>query len=181
MEKMDSRCGQRSEHVLVVIMGVAGSGKTTVGRELARAFGWGFHDADDCHPPANVDKMRQGVALTEEDRRPWLETLGAMLARWRESGVDAVLACSALTARSREILRARTPELVFVHLTGSEALLRQRLEARQGHFFSADLLTSQLETLEPPSDALVISIEPAPAIIAEEIGAKLQDRLKHKG
>lgn len=167
--------------MLVVIMGVAGSGKTTVGRELARTLGWGFHDADDHHPPANVDKMRQGVALTEEDRRPWLETLGAMIANWSASGEDALLACSALTARSREILRAPAPELVFVHLSGPEALLRQRLEMRQGHFFSADLLTSQLETLEPPSDALVVSIEPAPAIIAEEIRATLQDRLKHKG
>jgi gluconokinase len=163
--------------MVVVLMGVAGCGKTTVGRELAGLLGWHFCDADNHHPSENREKMRRGLPLTEADRQPWLEALAALIAQWRDDGEEAVLACSALTARSREQLRAGDPELVFVHLRGPEALLRRRLAERAGHFFAPELLPSQLATLEPPTNALEVSIEPSPSEIAREIRHRLGSRV----
>jgi gluconokinase len=129
----------------IVLMGVAGSGKSVVGKALARGLGYRFIDADDLHPTSNVEKMAGGHPLDDDDRWPWLDAVGAAIAREEH----VVAACSALTLRYRERLRASAHDLVFVHLGGSPAVLAQRLSHRTDHFMPTTLLASQLETLEP--------------------------------
>jgi gluconokinase len=162
--------------MVILVMGVSGSGKTTVGRRLAERLGWVFHDADDDHPRANVEKMARGEPLTENDRRPWLETLRARVSQWVDNGEDAVLACSALTEQSRQILDVVTPAGTLVHLKGSKDVIARRMEQRENHFFSSDLLDSQLNALEPPSDAIDIDIdiEAEPDQIVETIVKSLR-------
>ncbi len=148
------------EAVIVVLMGVTGTGKTTIGHALATATGWEFADADDFHSAANRAKMHAGVPLTDEDREPWLKSLHQQMVQWSRSGANAILACSALKEVYRSELIEGAPKN-FVHmvfLTGPEELIRQRLEARQGHYMPASMLASQLATLEPPRDAIQISI-----------------------
>lgn len=145
---------------VVVVMGVSGSGKTTVGRALARKIGAEFHDADDYHPPANVDKMRSGVPLTEADRKPWLECLRGEIDGWLERQTAAVLACSALTARSRAILGTSRDGVRLVFLQGSRDLLLERMRSRE-HFMPPALLDSQLATLEPPSTDEALTLDAA--------------------
>jgi gluconokinase len=159
--------------VIVVLMGVAGSGKTTVGAQLAAALGWPFYDADDLHTQESREKMARGVPLTDEDRRPWLSRLRALLVRLAAAEESAVLACSALKQRYRELLFAEPARVELVYLRGDRALLRRRLKARRGHFASAALLKSQLEALEEPADALVLGIEPPPEAIVAEIRRRL--------
>ena len=137
--------------MIVVVMGVSGAGKTTIGQALAAALGWPFVEADDLHPPANVAKMARGEPLDDADRAPWLE---AVAARMRALD-DGVVACSALRERYRDVLRVR-PDVRFVLLDVPPALLQQRLAARRGHFMPPSLLPSQLATLERPADAIVI-------------------------
>lgn len=139
-------------------MGVSGCGKSTVGRALAATLNAVFLDADDFHPESNKEKMRAGLALTDEDRGPWLALLNAKLLQLRASKQSVVLACSALKALHREALRANVPELRFVHLTGTHDELAARLAARNHEYMPATLLKSQLETLEPPVDALQIPV-----------------------
>ena len=134
----------------VVVMGVSGCGKSTVGRALALELHATFLDADDFHPPENVARMRRGIALTDAERAPWLDALAARLARGCTSGEAVVLACSALKRAYRDRLRAGAPGLALVHLTGNEALLAQRIGARHGHYMPPTLLASQLATLETP-------------------------------
>jgi gluconokinase len=159
--------------MVVVLMGVSGSGKTSVGVPLAAALGGEFVEGDDYHPPANVAKMRQGIPLDDADRRPWLETLAAEIGRWLAAGRTVVLACSALRRRYRAILRGGRPEVRFVHLKGDPALIRARLAQRRGHYMPASLLDSQLATLEEPLDAIVADIDATP----EEIVAGIQAAL----
>ncbi len=154
-------------------MGVSGAGKTTVGRALAGSLGWHFEDADDHHPAENREKMRAGIPLTEEDRYPWLTKLALLIRGWMDEGRNAVLACSALSRRSREILGAGTAEVKLVHLRGNEALVRERLTARPGHFFDPSLLASQFAALEEPENALVVDIAARPEEVAAEIRRKL--------
>jgi gluconokinase len=130
-------------------MGVSGCGKSTVGKRLAQQIGATFLDADDFHPPANVERMRQGLALTDAERAPWLDALAARLAAADE---PVVLACSALKRSYRDALRRGAPALALVHLTGSPALLAERMGARPGHYMPPTLLPSQLATLEPPAN-----------------------------
>jgi carbohydrate kinase (thermoresistant glucokinase family) len=159
--------------MIIIVMGVSGSGKTTVGRLLAAELGLPFHDADDFHADESVEKMRSGRALDDEDRRMWLEDLARRIARWsHESG--AVLACSALKRSYREVLISRAPEgkVVFVHLKGRRELIRERLELREGHYMPVELLDSQFESLDEPPDAMVVAIDrPPPAIVQEIISA----------
>lgn len=156
--------------MIVVLMGVSGSGKTTVGRLLAEKLGWTFLDADDFHPAANVEKMRRGEPLTDEDRHPWLATLRLRMDVACERGEDVVLACSALKHAYQEYLRADEPDSVrYVYLEGSEELIARRLAERRGHFMPAKLLHSQFETLEPPEDAVRIDVAPSPEVIVERI------------
>jgi gluconokinase len=158
--------------VVILLMGVSGSGKTTVGQLLASQLGWQFADADDYHSAANVEKMRTGIPLTNADRGPWLATLRSMCAQWIAAGKNAVLACSALKRAYREELRV-SPEVKFVYLKGSPQLLYERLHARSGHFMTEKMLGSQLEALEEPEDAIVVDVERSPAEIVTEIRTKL--------
>ena len=153
----------------VVVMGVSGSGKSTLGQALSRELDATFLDADDFHPPANVERMAAGIALTDEDRAGWLDALAERLAR-RVPSERIVLACSALKRRYRDALRRGTPELSLVHLTSAPALLAARLAARQGHYMPATLLPSQLASLEPPQPdegAITLDIAaPTQALVA---------------
>ena len=139
--------------MIVIIMGAAGAGKTTVGRALAGALGWRFLDADDMHPPANIDKIRSGVALTDEDRAPWLARTHEALVRASREGADVVLACSALRERYRATLAEGFADVRWVFLDADADLLAARLRDRPGHFAGPAIVDSQLETLEPPHDA----------------------------
>lgn len=149
-----------SEIPLLVIMGVAGSGKSTLMRALAARLGWTWRDGDDLHPAANVARMARGEALTDADRAPWLAAVGAWLDARRAEGEPAIVACSALKRTYRDGLRAGRPGLRFIWLTGEPSVLRRRLAERTGHFAGPDLLASQLATLEPPSlDEGVITVD----------------------
>lgn len=153
--------------MVVVLMGVAGSGKTTVGRLLAQELGWPFYDADDFHPVENREKMRSGIPLSDEDRAPWLRALRALLAQ-EARGQNAILACSALKQSFREAL-SEGYEVRFVYLKGTPELIARRLARRQGHFFRPELLASQLGALEPPQDVLEADITPPPEAVARFI------------
>src|SRR5918996_4581851 len=155
--------------MVVVLMGVSGSGKTEVGTRLAEALGGTFVEGDDYHPPANVAKMRSGVPLDDADRQPWLETLSREIGKWLDAGKAVVLACSALKQRYRDILKAGRPEVRFVHLEGDKDLIRERLEHRRGHYMPASLLESQLAALEEPKDAITVGVEGTPEAIVAEI------------
>jgi gluconokinase len=158
--------------MVIVLMGVSGSGKTTVGVPLAQALGGEFVEGDDYHPPANVAKMRQGIPLDDADRRPWLEALAAEIGNWLDAGRTVVLACSALKRSYRAILRGGRAGVRFVHLKGNAALLRARLAERRGHYMPASLLDSQLATLEEPQDAIVVAIDqPLAEIVARILSA----------
>lgn len=159
--------------MVVIVMGVAGSGKTTIGRRLAEALGWPFADGDDLHPPANLEKMAAGLPLTDADRLPWLRELRRRIERHLAAGENAVIACSALKASYREILAGDRERVHFVHLTGSPELIRRRLEQRQGHFMKVQMLDSQLAALEPPADAVAVDVAGSP----EEIVAEIRRRL----
>lgn len=134
----------------VVVMGVAGAGKTDIGTMLANRLGVDFMDGDDLHPRSNVEKMASGHPLNDDDRRPWLANIGAWLAGHRATG--AVTACSALRRTYRDQLRAACPGLVIIHLAGDPAVVTQRVSARAGHFMPASLIDSQYATLEPLED-----------------------------
>ena len=161
--------------MVLVLMGVSGSGKTTVGKLLAGQLGWSYVEADDFHPPANVEKMRAGVPLTDADRRPWLDALRVRVDAACERGENAVLACSALKHAYQEYLERDEPDCVsYVYLHGTEAAIRERLDARKGHFMNPSLLHSQFEALEPPAHALRVEVSAAPDAVVAEIRQKLR-------
>jgi gluconokinase len=136
---------------LYVVMGITGSGKTTVGAALAHALGVDFVEGDDYHPPENVRRMASGIPLTDDDRAGWLRALATLIREAKGAGAGLVLACSALKRSYRDVLRAAAPELRFVFLNGPRALISERLAERRGHFMPASLLESQLATLEEPT------------------------------
>lgn len=151
---------------IVIVTGVTGSGKSTVGLALAARLGWRFHDADDLHSPENVARMRQNQPLTDEQRAPWLQRVRAVVEQAVRDKEGAVVACSALKARYRDAIAGGIPGVRFVHLTGDPALLRQRIAARPGHFAGTGLLDSQLQALEPPTDALTVDVQlPVDALV----------------
>jgi gluconokinase len=161
--------------MIVVLMGVSGSGKTTIGTELAARSGAVFADADDYHPAANKVKMASGQSLNDDDRQPWLETLNELMRGWFTAGASGILACSALKQTYRETLAAGMPKgtVHFVLLDGSKEMIAQRLAARRHEFMNPHLLDSQFKTLEPPAeddpDAFRIVNDRTPAVIADEI------------
>jgi gluconokinase len=159
--------------MVVILMGVTASGKTTVGRLLAAASGYQFYDADDFHPSANVDKMRRGIPLDDDDRRPWLETLRDLVRRCLAEERNAVLACSALKQAYRRYLLI-DPRVKLVYLKVDEELIRQRLQRRQGHFMNPALLESQFTTLEEPDDALWLDASRSPEEIVGTVRCRLQ-------
>ena len=158
--------------MIVIVMGVVGSGKTTVGRLLAEQFGWEFADADDFHSPANKEKIHKGIGLTDADREPWLQSLRAAIIQWIAEGRSAVLACSALKRSYRSELEVGS-QVRFVYLKGSAALITNRLKGRRGHFANEQILASQLSDLEEPENAVTVGIESAPPEIVQEIWNQL--------
>ncbi|MBA3916276.1 MAG: gluconokinase [Acidobacteriales bacterium] len=152
-------------------MGVTGTGKTTVGQALAKATGWLFADADDFHSSANRAKMHAGIPLTDEDRAPWLESLHTQIQQWSSAHANVILACSALKESYRVTLARDIPPDVIrlVYLTGPVSLIEQRLQARTGHYMPASMLQSQIDALEPPQNALQVSIEPPVSTIVQQI------------
>jgi len=147
--------------MIIIVMGVVGAGKTTVGELLAADLGWGFADADDFHPGANVEKIRHGIPLSDQDREPWLDHLRSAILRWIAAKQNRVLACSALKRSYRSKLQV-APEVRFVYLKGTPELVAERLRLRHGHFASASILTSQFADLEEPQDATTVEIRDTP-------------------
>jgi gluconokinase len=158
--------------MILLVMGVAGVGKTTIGEPLARALGWRFLDADDYHPPENVAKMKAGIPLQDADRWPWLSRLNRELKELE----NAVLACSALKGSYRQRLAQGIPDFTVIYLHASAALIRARLENRQHRYMPAALLDSQLATLEPPADAIAIDVAGTPQDCVAAIVARLGAR-----
>ncbi|MFN3683667.1 MAG: gluconokinase [Fimbriimonadaceae bacterium] len=156
----------------VLVMGVSGAGKTTVGRLLASRLGCAFLDADDFHPPANVAKMAAGQPLTDEDRAPWLDALAQQLSRHDR----VVLACSALKASYRQRLASARPDLRVVWLHGEPELIRPRMEARKHPYMPASLLDSQFRDLEPPTEAIAVDVSRPPQAIVEELTRILESQ-----
>lgn len=159
--------------MIVVVMGVSGSGKTTIGRLLAARLGCAFIDGDDVHPPENVAKMLSGTPLDDEDRWPWLGKLNDLLWQSGQRGEDAVLACSALKQIYRDVLARGLPRCTFVFLNGSIELIRSRLDERCHRYMPASLLESQFAALEPPARAISVNIDQSPQRCVEEIIAAL--------
>lgn len=164
--------------MVVVIFGVAGAGKTTIGEALARELDWKFCDADDFHPPANVQKMRNGVPLTDEDRQSWLEKLREEIKKSLAANEDMVLACSALKKKYRGRLKV-SDEVKFVFLRGDREQIAEQLRQRRGHFMNPDLLESQFADLEEPlpsEKAIVVELGQKPSELVEEIKTSLRKR-----
>ena len=167
------------DRVQVVVMGVSGSGKTTVGERLAAQLGVPFVDGDALHPPANVAKMASGVPLTDDDRAPWLRIVGQAVAGTTPEGV--VVACSALKRSYRDLIRAEAPGTLFAELDGTRELLAARMSARPGHFMPVSLLDSQLATLEPlqqDEDGLRLDVGGSPDQLAATIAAVVRPRVR---
>ena len=161
--------------MIVIVFGVSGAGKTTIGKLLAQEVGWHFYEADDFHSRANIEKMHRGIPLNDEDRWPWLASLRQLIERSLEAGENAVLACSALKRAYRERLRV-SDEVKFVFLRGDYALIEKQLRRRHGHFMNPELLRSQFAALEEPKpdeDAITVKLARTPEEIVEEIKAKL--------
>ncbi|SRR5579885_2224226 len=159
---------------VIVIMGVEGSGKTTIGQMLARALGWNFSDADEFHTPQAKAKMAAGAALTDDDRRPWLQALRGLIADRIKTGPPTVLACSALKQSYRDALTVDRARMAFVYLKGGIELIRERLRMRTGHYAGLELLDSQFAALEEPQDALAVDISRTPDRIVGDIRAGLK-------
>ena len=169
--------GRAARPPRLVVMGVSGCGKSSVGRRLARALGLDFIEGDELHPPHNVALMAAGTALTDHDRADWLAEIAARLGAAHTAGRGLVVACSALKRSYRDVLRAPCPGLRFIHLHGTPELLRQRVKARTGHYMPPSLLDSQLATLEPPGtdeDALAFDITRPSNQVAAAVLARLQ-------
>lgn len=159
--------------MIIVLMGVSGSGKTTIGQRLAQNMGWLFQDADSFHSPANIARMHQGIPLNDCDRTPWLTILHTQIQSWLATQQNVILACSALKAAYRQQLGLEHPQIKLVYLRGTLSQLHERLRQRQAHFFSVELLASQLAILEEPPDAMVVDIGLPP----EEIVHLIQTHL----
>ena len=161
--------------VIVVVMGVAGSGKTTIGKMLADAIPCPYLEADSLHAPASIEKMSRGIPLTDADRAPWLSAIHARMVDVYDRGHSLVVGCSALKQSYRAVLAEGLP-LTWVYLKGSPELIRSRLLHRESHFMKADMLASQFAALEEPSDALAVDVSASPAAIVDRILSELRTR-----
>lgn len=159
--------------MILIVMGVVGAGKTTIGELLARELGWQFEDADDFHPPANIDQIRRGIPLSDDDRKPWLDRLRKLLMDCIARRYNLVLACSALKRSYREVLAVST-DVRFVYLKGSTDLIAERLRSRHRHFAGEQILASQIADLEEPQEAITVNIAHSPQEIVNEIRSGLR-------
>ncbi len=159
--------------MIIVLMGVTGSGKSTVGKLLAQQLGWKFFEGDDFHSPANIEKMRRGMPLSDDDRRPWLEAIRESIRQMVERSENAVIACSALKHSYRQMLRI-TGEVVFVYLKANIDTVRERLRNRTGHFMNPNLIQSQFDTLEESEQALRVDASLPPGEIVRRIRTQLR-------
>ena len=159
--------------MVIILMGVAGSGKSSVGEVLARRLGWPFRDADDFHSARNREKMRCGIPLDDNDRRPWLEAIRESIVQSLSAGENAIYACSALKQAYRQLLASDAEEVKFIYLKGPPGLISERLANRQGHFFNPVLLRTQFDDLEEPHGMLEADISLPPEAIADSIIATL--------
>lgn len=165
----------------MIIMGVSGTGKNSVGEYLAAELAIEFVDGDDLHPLANVEKMRAGIPLDDEDRVPWLKEIGLRLAAYKAQGESVIIACSALKRWYRELLRHYAPNVLFIHLAGGREILEHRMAAREGHFMPVSLLESQLATLEPLADferSIEVDISPSVIEVQRNALAQVQSSLE---
>lgn len=154
--------------MIILLMGVSGSGKTTIGQLLADTLHWEFSDADTFHSPENIDKMRRGIPLSDADRTPWLQDLQRAIKSWLQDDQNVVLACSALKASYREFLVVDS-SIKLIYLNGSFELIQHRLQERQNHFMTEKLLKSQFDALEKPSDVINLDISDPPMIIVQKL------------
>lgn len=156
--------------MVYILMGVSGAGKTLIGQKLSDKLDIPFYDGDNFHPPENVEKMKSGRPLNDEDRKPWLEMLAQKIHSWNQDG-DAILACSALKKRYRDLLKNQSSkdEVIFIHLKGPQSLIAQRIAGRSDHFMPQDLLDSQFKTLEEPDQCITVSVNQSPDEIVESI------------
>lgn len=159
--------------MIILVMGVSGSGKTTVGKLLADSLDWTFSDADTFHSPENVEKMRRGIPLSEADRIPWLQDLQTAIKHWLQENENVVLACSALKDSYRQLLVVDSDRVKIVYLKGSYELINQRLQERQNHYMSAILLDSQFNTLEEPLNTIYMDVAQTPQAIVQNIRVAL--------
>jgi len=163
----------KQDDMVLILIGPMGCGKTTIGKMLAEKLGWSFYDGDDFHPGKNVEKMRAGIALTDEDRKLWLKKLHANIQHWLREKQNSVLACSALKQAYRDMLGVDQNTVRTVYLKGSYELLRKRIEERQHPYMDKNLLRSQLDTLEEPKDGLTVDISATPETIVRIIMSRL--------
>jgi gluconokinase len=155
--------------VILILMGVSGAGKSTIGQRLAQELGWPYYEGDDFHPQANIEKMSKGIALTDADRIPWLDALAQLMQTLTMKAQSAIITCSALKRTYRERLSKSTTMVHFVYLKGSFDLFQERLKIRRGHFMKPELLRSQFDTLEEPEDALIVDMTQTPGEIVSHI------------
>jgi len=160
--------------MILVVMGPMGSGKTTIGKLLASRFGWPYYEGDDFHPPENVAKMQAGIPLTDDDRRPWLETLRGIIDERLQEGANAILACSALKEAYRQMLGVDQKTVITVYLQGSFELVRRRVEGREHRYMNKNLLRSQFNALEEPVAGLTLDATASPDEIVDIISAQLK-------
>jgi gluconokinase len=164
---------------VAVVMGVSGSGKTTIATMLAEALGWHYQDGDDLHPRENVEKMKGGTSLTDADRWPWLDRIAARIDEWRKRGEKGVVTCSGLKRAYRDVIVGQRPDVALVHLKGPRALIHGRMAARKGHFMPVALLDNQFTVLEEPGAderPIVVDIASPPAVLVAEIVRQLEAR-----
>ena len=159
--------------MVLIIMGVTGAGKTTIGRALATSLGWEFHDGDDLHSETNKLKMHRGIALDDSDRAPWLSAIRKLIESMLSERRNGVVACSALKQSYRDELLVDPKLVKVVYLKGSKQLLAERLRKRSGHFMNPELLQSQLDTLEEPREAVVVDVSAPPETVVNEIRTRL--------
>jgi gluconokinase len=155
--------------VTIIVMGVSGSGKTTIGRLLAETLGWPFYDGDDFHPAANIQRMTQGIALTDEDRAGWLDALSQLVCSLEREGRSAVVACSALKQAYRDALVGKSTAVRFIYIKGRRGLIQERMEKRRGHYMKADLLESQFDILEEPVQSVAVDVAESPELIMHRV------------
>ena len=160
-------------------MGVSGSGKSTIGKMLADKLKWEFEDADDFHSQDSIKKMKRGIPLTEEDRNPWLQTIQDAINQWLEEGKNVVLACSALKEDYREKFCYGQDQVTLVYLQGSYEVIKQRLGNRKDHFMDENLLESQFETLEEPTEGIHVKITNSPETVVNEIIEQFKEERKY--